>query len=566
MFLYRVLASIGVLGFLTGQPVFAQIGPLGKFPNSLTMDQFAQDNMYPLYSGQAAENKIEENWVGSNITQLNATFAQLAVKTASPTWRKILLALLIQQSPAPVFSADDEKPWVEMQKLLEWRLIHLTKIGMPKSALEISKLQSPLSLNTTPTTISVQMDLLILLNQPTAACDLWKVNSKIDQILIDYSLYCAFLAKDSQAIDVITQQWAKSSTASKLNIPFLMQIAKSELQDLPASWKLTKPIEWGFLKLGSQKLRDLSLAKIENPAILVSAALDNTIPSNTRLGIVERAYYRNEIPAEVLQQLYSTQIFTKAEQEQALSWPTLQLSLRQRAVIWQMINLADANNSDKIKLILKILEYAQTNGTYLKTIELYEGKLANILPDNEFSAQAFMMAHALYVGGLPQQAEKWQSLVKPQLDNGQDQINSKRLAILAMLYDQTDTASVNFTDLPATVFTKNKNETQQRVSRVFAILEGMNLTKGKIWPEMAANYASDSEAMVDVKEWFFISDAVRERSQGEALLLLSSHIDPKGFGHTNAQWAAQALFILRQLGLREEARQLAIEGLITNGL
>ena len=165
MFLYRVLAGIGVLGLLIGQPAFAQIGPLGKLPNSLTISQFAQDHRYPLYYGPMAEKKFEENWVGSNITQLNETFAHLSIKTASPAWRRILLALLIQQSPAPVFSAEDEKPWVEMQKLLEWRLIHLTKMGMPKLAFEISKLQSQLSLNTTPTAISVQMDLLILLNQ-----------------------------------------------------------------------------------------------------------------------------------------------------------------------------------------------------------------------------------------------------------------------------------------------------------------------------------------------------------------------------------------------------------------
>lgn len=565
MFLYRVFASIGVLGLLIGQSAFAQIGPLGKLPNSLTIGQFDQDHRYPLYYGPMAEKKFEENWVGSNITQLNTTFAQLSVKTASPTWRRMLLALLIQQSPAPVFSAEDEKPWVEMQKLLEWRLIHLVKMGIPHLTIEILK-QQPETLRQTAMIISSQMDLLILINQQSAACDLLKANPNTSKTLIEYSLYCAFLAKDTQAIDKITQNTATLPATSKANIIFLMQIAKGELKALPPSWKLTKPIEWGFLKFGPKKLWELSLLKIDNPGIQVALSLDNAISVDVKLGIVEQAYYRNEIPADILQTLYSTKIFTKVERDQALSWPTSKLSLRQRAVIWQMINLADTNNSDKIKLILKILEYAQTNGTYLKTIELYEGKLASILPDNEFSAQAFMMAHALYVGGLPEQAEKWQMLFKPSPDNVQDQINSQRLAILAMLYDQTGTASVNLTDLPATVFTKNKNEAQQRVSRVFAILEGMNLTKGKIWPEMAADYASDTEAMVDVKEWFFISDAVRERSQGEALLLLSSHIDSKGFGYTNAQWAAQILFILRQLGLTEEARQLAIEGLITNGL
>lgn len=566
MLLYRVLIGIGFLGVLTSQPVSAQIGPLGKFPNSATISQFAQDNVYPLYAGQVAEKKFTENWVGSNIVQLNDTFAHLSLKTASPAWRKILLTLLVTQSPAPNFSPGDEKPWAAMQKLWEWRVIYLTKMGMPKLAFEISKLQSPISLGTTPTAISMQMDLLILLNQPAAACDLWKANSKLDQILVDYSLYCAVLAKDNSAIDVITQQWAKSSAASKLNIPFLMQMAKAELIDLPASWKLTKPIEWGFLKLGSPKLRDLSLSKIDNPAVLVAASLDNTIPLDVKLGIIEQAYYRNEIPAEIVQQLYSAQIFTKAERDQVLSWPASKLSLRQRAVIWQVTDLADTHNADKIQLILKVLEYAQGNGTYLNMIELYRGKLTTLLADEEFSAQAFPMAYALYVAGLPDQAEKWQRLFKPKSDNAQDQINSKRLAILAKLYDQTGAAWVGLEDLPAPLFTKNKNETQQRVSRIFAILEGMGLTQGKIWPEMAATYASDAEAMVDVKEWFLMSDAVRERSKGEALLLLSSHIHPKGFGYTNAQWTAQVLFILRQLGLKEEARQLAIEGLLANGL
>ncbi len=565
MFLYRVLAGIGVLGLLIGQSAFAQIGPLGKLPNSLTISQFAQDNIYPLYSGQAAEKKFEENWVGSNITQLNETFAHLSVKTASPAWRRILLALLIQQSPAPVFAAEDEKPWVEMQKLLEWRLLYLVKMGIPHLTIEILK-QQPETLRQTAMIISSQMDLLILINQQSSACDLLKANPNTAKTLIEYSLYCAFLAKDTQAIDQIIQNTATLPATSKANIIFLMQIAKGELNALPPSWKLTKPIEWGFLKLGPKKLWELSLLKIDNPGIQVALALDNKISVDVKLGMVEQAYYRNEIPTDILQTLYSTKIFTKAERDQVLSGSTSKLSLRQRAVIWQVTGLADTNNSDKIKLILKILEYAQTNGTYLKTIELYQEKLANILPDNEFSAHAFQMAYALYVGGLPEQAEKWQMLFKPSPDNVQDQINSQRLAILAMLYDQTGTASVNLTDLPATVFTQNKNESQQRVSRIFAILEGMNLTKGKIWPEMAADYASDTEAMVDVKEWFFISDAVRERSRGEALLLVSAHINPKGLGHTNAQWAAQVLFILRQLGLTEEARQLAIEGLITNGL
>ena len=59
---------------------------------------------------------------------------------------------------------------------------------------------------------------------------------------------------------------------------------------------------------------------------------------------------------------------------------------------------------------------------------------------------------------------------------------------------------------------------------------------------------------------------MRDLGAGEVYIILANYIQQNGFAATKAQWAAQILMVLRQLGFDTSARQLAIEGLLANGL
>lgn len=562
-FMRYYLAAIMALVISMAQAI-AQIGPLDKLPASKNFSANDSQKQYPFW-GVVKTLSIPQNnlWWGSNVAGVTKNLELIKKLPNSRSWRRGLQDILTGTSIGPVFTIDPTKPWQSWASLVNLRVQLILKLGDIKQA-DLLLRDLPDSLADNTLLLRHHFYLQLLQTQSVNFCTGDQLNTFQQYQLLEYAFYCAAIIKDQTMMAQIMAERKKLPTDISQLLGQLQQIVSLGSSSIPAGLQITHPLEWFLIRHMNPKQLGVLANKLNNPAIIASMIDDAEIPLDTRLSLAEQAYNKAELPKETLEKLYGQVPVTDKDRTQALLWNASSLNQRQRAVIWHMISTAGIANADKIQLFLKLLQNSKDYHHYLATLELYHQQMLLLSVDTTLSSYAFVMARAYFAAELPEQAREWKKLAETAGDISIDDV--KKLNIWAALYQTGQGSMIKPTDIPSNIKVANKIETQQRFSRVAAILEGVGLSGGLIWPELAGEFASDSEAAVDIDQWFYLSDAVRDLGAGEVYIILANYIQQNGFGATKAQWAAQILMVLRQLGFDTIARQLAIEGLLANGL
>ncbi|MGH6960182.1 MAG: hypothetical protein ACREE7_06855, partial [Dongiaceae bacterium] len=252
----------------------------------------------------------------------------------------------------------------------------------------------------------------------------------------------------------------------------------------------------------------------------------------------------------------------------ALDLPDVGATPATRAILYQAAVHAGLPQQ-RAQFIQKALATDTLDGNYWARLQIYLPLLADIAPAPELSWFAADAARHLLAGGKLREGGAWVALLQqnPQIDPDITRVlpQLKALDYLAGHGGLDQATQVAALPLPTG---------DPRTERLHALFDAVQqpLETSAAGEPLVTLYANAPTAPTpampqqNVNLWLDLGEAAAKNRIGETVLLSLVGLNATGLTDAEPEWLARAVASLRRVGLEEEARRLAVEAAITNGL
>jgi len=302
------------------------------------------------------------------------------------------------------------------------------------------------------------------------------------------------------------------------------------------------------------------------PLMLALIAENPDAPVEQRLTAAETAAAAGVLSPQHLAAVYTAEPEDPGTLDTALDLPDVGSTSATRAILYQAA-LRAGLPQQRAQLIQKALETDRLDGRYRARLQIYLPLLADIAPAPELSWFAADAARHLYAGGKLREAGAWVALI--QQSQQADPNVAAALPQLQALDVLAGNAGLAYgpNSLAIMPGLPPGDPRTERLRALFdALQEPPETSSGE--PQVALAAAAPAPAMPqqNVNLWLDLGEAAAKNRIGETVLLSLVGLNATGLADAEPEWLARAVTSLRRVGLEEEARRLAVEAAIANGL
>jgi hypothetical protein len=339
--------------------------------------------------------------------------------------------------------------------------------------------------------------------------------------------------------------------------------------DEPKGLTDLSPLHVALLRAGK---RPISEAILNNaaPTVLKALALSQDVAPLERLTAAERAEASGALDTEALRKLYLAIEFTPQEIAGALSNPQAGRTPNGRALMYkaaseQLVAVA------KAEVISKAISAVQNDGGSLPAYRLYGKMIEQMTPSTALSWFSGTAVRALLANGRINGAKPWMSLLY-EARGLEDRRTAASLAPLARIADPENREAWNAKldeqwrkaqeGTPNVLFSA-------RLTLALSLLEALGENVGDSWLTLLAGPQADSPSSVSGNRaslWNGLHRAAEAKRKGEAASFALLILGEKSFAELDAVTLQYVVFALKKAGFEAEARNLALEALISAGL
>jgi hypothetical protein len=302
------------------------------------------------------------------------------------------------------------------------------------------------------------------------------------------------------------------------------------------------------------------------PLMLALIAESPDAPVERRLVAAETAAAAGVLSPQHLAAAYTAEPEDPGTLDTALDLPDLGTTPATRAILYQATVHAGLPQQ-RAQFIQKALAADTLDGNYWARLQIYLPLLADIAPAPELSWFAADAARHLYAGGKLRAAGAWVALIQlthqpsPEIGAALPQLQSlDYLAAGAGLAPGADPQAMTPKLPPGDPRT-------ERVRVLFnAVDEPLEASSAEPQVALATNLATPAMPRQNVNLWLDLGEAAAKNRVGETVLLSLVGLNATGLADAEPEWLARVVTSLRRVGLEEEARRLAVEAAIANGL
>jgi hypothetical protein len=289
------------------------------------------------------------------------------------------------------------------------------------------------------------------------------------------------------------------------------------------------------------------------PLMLALIAEDPDAPIESRLAAAETAAAAGVLSPRHLAASYTAEPADPGTLDRALDSPEVGATPETRAILYQAALRADAPEQ-RARLLQKALAVDVLDPNYWARLKLYLPLLADIPAAPELSWFAADAARHLFAGGRLRAASEWIALLQGDED-------APKLAALEYLAGEDGATPDVAALLPA------DPSRAARLRALFAAVEEpADPSIGGLESSSLAAVAAPVLPRQNVNLWLDLGDAAAKNRVGEAVLLTLVGLDATGLAAADPQWLGRGIASLRRIGLAGDARRLAVEAAIVNGL
>ncbi len=301
---------------------------------------------------------------------------------------------------------------------------------------------------------------------------------------------------------------------------------------------------------------------------VTSLAMDTRIDPELRLSAAEAAASQGALAAQVLRDAYAAQKFKPEDLQGAAALPETGASARDRAVLYQAVAVAPvpAVRASILQVALGPTGWADNDNWRLQVFAPF---LMDLPPAPELSWYAPEAAHYLFALGEFEQARAWIELTQGDQSFGEGSVDTNSAIMLPSLL-ALDYLAGGYQSVPVMgsfLAQGQVNASPDSVERLQAIFSAFDDSL----PDSAGGAVADSgdgSAPKLPKEnlnlWLDLGDASAKGMQGETGLL--ALVGLRDLATVEPLWLQRALAGLRRVGLEKDARRIAVEAAIANGL
>jgi len=468
--------------------------------------------------------------------------------TTSPVLADLTRRLLLSNAGAPAGKGSGASLMAPRAKLL-------ADMGMASDAVALLKLQRPEERDPGAARLLAELSWRTGdLDGGCAAVTEALSRVKVESFWQQASIFCQYHAghpdQASLGLDVLHEQGEEAPAFFAL----ADALGGNSKVDVPPLAEAT-PLYLAMAHAAGLAPPKLSL-RTPPPLMLALYAEDPDTDPADRVAAAETAAAAGVLSAKALAGAYTAKPADPAALESAGEKPDIGTTPETRALLYQAA-LHAADPEARAPLIRKALAAPVPDADYWARLQLYLPLLAEIQPSPQRLSFAPVAARHLYAGGRLQEADDWVAMLQQNV--GQDQDAAASLSSLQALgYLAGGNAQPPVLD----TLLSGPAQRPETIRAIFAAFAAP--APG----DAQANLAPDATAMPgqNLNLWLDLGDAAAKSRIGETVLLSLAGLDAGGLVGVDPRWIERTIASLRQVGLERDARRLAVEAAIVNGL
>lgn len=420
----------------------------------------------------------------------------------------------------------------------------------------------------TPELRHLQIDAALLAGDASTACQqgpLLRQAASDDPFSAKLQVFCQFsTGKASEAglgVDLLREQKVNDGaffTASDS----LAGIAPGKLDGFAGA----SPLSLAMARLAKLALPESSVAN-QSAAGLRAIALMPTASLEARLVAAEKAEAVGAVDTDVLRQLYLSVSFSPQELTQPLTAGGTDKGTRSRALLYRATD-QQTLPAAKAELITKALSLAGEGPAYFTAARLYAPQIATIKPAPELAGFAYPAARALFAAHKAEVAQAWLVFARG-LGTDAGSATAAALWPLARLASPEGDRPVAAGTLAA--WRKARGDLppaamQRRATVAYSLLTALgDKVPADDWLTL---YDAPPVAVPPVRPalWHGLRAATEDLRLGETVMFSLATLGDASLGQADLIDLYRVVAALRLIGLDADARALAEEAAIANGV
>jgi hypothetical protein len=497
-------------------------------------------------------------WRGSDRAFVERVLPQLPVARHSPALRDLARRLLLSSATAPAGPAQ--------VSLFSVRAGRLSALGDREGAAALMAMVPEAQRDAASE--QLRLEAAFLAGEDEQACaDVATLIHRFDQdpYLQKALIYCQAKAGQTDQATLGLDLLREQGHADDETFFDLVKVLTGLRKDVKIeSLGEPKGLHYALLKATGQTLPEGAMAASE-PDMLESrlASDDPTV----RLVASEEAVAAGLAQPEALARAYRAEAVTPEELAGALD--LVPDSPHARAVLFQAATQATIPTT-RAALIQKALAAARKDGSFLTAGRVYLPAITELTPAPPIAAVAGEVGRALYLGGQYELAGAWLDTARTEAARNPDAAAAVPVLWLlariagsgeALVWDAKSVAAWRQAQAAA-----GDAEADLRAARLFALFDGLGEPAGDAWRVLADPAAPSAQPMINPATWFALGDAGEAGRLGETVMLALCALGADGPGGAHPLALSRAIAALRQVGLDAEARTIAFEAALANGV
>jgi len=294
--------------------------------------------------------------------------------------------------------------------------------------------------------------------------------------------------------------------------------------------------------------------------VVLALAEDGAAPPPQRLRAAEFAASRGALPPEKLRLLYMAQ-----EAGDAATDPEGAPDALARAGLYQAVRQA-STQAERVDGLRRLFE-ATPPWLYLAMSRVAAPFLVNVEPRAGLSGFAALAGRALYAADRREAADRWLTMAQEE-----SIINPEAAAAVTALWPYARLSGA--AEVPVngglaawrSAHAAPESEVARRESLLRAAFQALGERDDRVWIEIAADAPLPARPMPAAARVYALREAGEAGRVGEVVLLALVTLGESGLGACHPMLLGTALAALSQVGLEAEARRIAVEAAIANGV
>ncbi len=507
-------------------------------------------------------------WRGTPRATIERLIGSIPSEIRSPVMRALAERLLLTAAAMPPAEPEAGKDRAEIS-VLALRVGRLMAMGLIEEARALVQ-ASPMR-SRDPDLVRLNVEALLLSNDLGGACTTARRDAarQLSTYWQRVAIFCQLLAGDKDGAqlgaNVLAETPEFDDKAFLAIVDAMAQDGKVAIDSLASPTAL----HIAMLRSANAAVPDDAVEKA-GPPLLRAIAVSPNAELDVRLHAAERAARAGAIDTDRLAQIYMSVQFAEGELNTALSTAERNWTPRGRALLYRSAR-RQAVPTARAAVIQKALHLARADGQLLLLVRLYRDLLKEIPVSADLAWFAGEAAKCLLALGEPNAARPWVTLLRErQLRDAEARASRDRLWALGLLAGDDRYRIDDAEGMTAWVDALREAEKDlafERAGLALVLMQALGRQVPDAYWQAVLQPSQRIPVLVPPPAFAAALDsAARDGRVGEAVLLSILMLGQDGTLGADASVLRGVVAALGAVGLHEDARALALEAALVNGL